>query len=59
MKVKEWEKVAMSKMTLCQFWNSRTGMMGYLASFHSFSMASTQATTPKTIRQMTVGDDQG
>ena len=59
MKTKPWQKVIMRTITLCAFLNRRMGMTGYLASFHSLSIASTQVKTPKMMRQITVADAQG
>lgn len=59
MKTKPWKKQIRMIRTLCRLWKSRVGMTGYLASFHSFSIASTQVTTPKTMRQITVAEAQG
>src|SRR5438046_9797231 len=39
--------------------NSRIGMTGYLANFHSLMMKSEASTSPKMIRQTTFGDDHG
>src|SRR4051812_44793129 len=59
MKTKPWNAVTRSDATLDRTPNSRMGIIGNLATFHSTKPNSTAIRHPKTIRQTTVAEFHG
>ncbi len=59
MKTKPWQKQTSKAAMLERRENSRSGMTGYLASFHSLSRKIAQTTMPKMMRHRTMADVQG
>ena len=54
-----WMKQTTKQAMLDRCLKSRSGMMGYLASFHSFKKKRDTVKRPKKIRQITVAERQG
>ena len=59
MKTNPWLKVEAKQASAERFVKSRGGIMGNLATFHSITKKMPRVTKPNTIRQITVGEDQG
>lgn len=59
MKTKPWTKHTAKDAMLDLCLKIRSGIIGYLASFHSFRKKRTTKTAPNTKRQTTVAEDQG
>lgn len=59
MKTMPWTKQTASAAMLEGLEKRRSGIIGYLASFHSLRKKRTMVTTPNTSRQTTVAEDQG
>ena len=59
MKTMPWTKQTASAARLEGFEKRRSGIIGYLASFHSLIKKRTIVMTPNTSRQTTVAEDQG
>lgn len=59
MKTTPWTKQTVSAARLETLEKRRSGIIGYLANFHSFMKKRTMVTTPNTSRQTTVAEDQG
>ena len=59
MKTMPWTKQTASAARLEDLEKRRSGIIGYLASFHSLIKKRTRVTRPNTRRQTTVAEDQG